>query len=405
MRTLISIHTAGIALLASAFLLGTGCGKSPMSSSSAAASSAPRPVNDGQIATQIKAQMQADSALSSLPIQTQVNHGVVTLSGQVNDEAARELAANDAAQVSGVRTVVNNLTVQTAAAAAATAPAAQTASDDAAARKAAALKKQEAADKLRQQRREQARQAREQQQAEASQQAMNNSPASPADNSNRSQLQPQAPPQPVQPPPPPPPPPRPVTQTITIPAGTDLAVRISESLETGKTQTGDKFHGALADNLVINGQTAIRRGASVTGVVTDAKDAGRFKGNSQLTLELQRITTPNKTLPLSTEELVQQGKGRGKNTAAKAGGGALFGTLLGALAGGGKGALIGAAAGGAAGTGVNAVTRGEQVKIASESILHFKLSQPLKVTVTTMPGSSSVTSYNSSDSPQLQQPQ
>lgn len=399
MRTSKSIQTAAIALLASVALLGTGCGKSAESSSSPAPSSAAQPVNDGQIATQVKAQLQADSALNSLPIQTNVNNGIVTLSGQVSDQAARELAANDAAQVSGVRTVVNNLTVASAAAAAPVPPA-QATRDAAAERKAAALKKREAATKLRQQRLEEARKRREQEQAEASQEAAN-TPPPPVANALQSQPQQQAPPpQPVQPPPPP----QPVTQTITIPAGTDLAVRISESLETGKVQTGDKFHGALADNLVINGQTAIRRGASVTGSVIEAKDAGHFRGNSELSLAIDRITTANKTLPVSTETLVQKGKGRGKNTAVKAGGGALFGTLLGALAGGGKGALLGAAAGGAAGTGVNAVSRGDQVNIPSESILHFKLNQPLQVTVTTMPGDQPVKSYNSSDSPQLQKP-
>lgn len=399
MRPKIWFHPACIPLIAGIVMLGTGCGKSPAPSSSTTPPSAPQPVSDAQLATQVKTQMQADSALSSLPIQTQVNNGIVTLSGQVNDEAARELAANDAAQVSGIRTVINNLTVQAATSAAP----ALAAIDAAAAKKAAALKKQEADNKLRQQRRERERQAREQQQAEASQQAMNNPPAPPASPVQPSQLQ-QAPPQPVQPPPPPPPP-QPVTQTIVVPAGTDLAVRISESLETGKTQTGDKFHGALADNLVINGKTALRRGASVTGSVIDAKDAGHFKGNAELSLQLLRIKTPDKTMAISTETLLQKGKARGKNTAMKAGGGALFGTLLGALAGGGKGALIGAAAGGAAGTGVNAVTRGDQVQIPSESILHFTLNQPLTVTVTTIPGGQPVTSYSSGDNPQLQPPQ
>jgi hypothetical protein len=381
-----------------------------MSRPSEPASASTQPSNDSQIATQVKSQIQGDSALNSLPIQAQVSNGVVTLSGQVNDEAARELAANDAAQVSGVRTVVNNLTVQTAAAAAAgvaSAATAATATADAAsaeaAKKADARKRQEAQEQARQQRREQARRARERQQAQADQVASNNPPA-PVETQPQPQ-EPAPPLPPVQPPPPPPPPPQPVTRTITVPAGTDLSVRISEGLETGKTKTGDTFHGALADNLVINGQTAIRRGASVTGVVTDAKDAGHFRGKAELSLELQQVQTQDKTLPVVTEAWVQKGSARGKDTALKAGGGALFGTLLGALAGGGSGALIGAASGGAAGTAANAVTRGKQVQVPSESILHFKLKQPLKVTVTTMPGTQPVKSYNSGDTPQLQPPQ
>ena len=401
------LRSAGLALIASALLLVAGCGKSTSPSAVPQSNSVQRTVSDEQLATEVKAQVQADSALSGLPIQTQVSNGIVTLSGQVNDQAARELATNDAAQVSGVRTVVNNLTVQKSSAAVnpAQPSAMHQTSDSAVERKAAAARRQEATNRRERQREQQAHQTRQQRQRETSRQVVNNAPPAAAPPTLQSQLQQPQPPPVKAPAAPPPPPPKPVVETITIPAGTDLPVRISESLETGKVQTGDQFHGALADNLVINGQTALRRGTSVTGVVTDAKDATRFRGRSELSLQLQRVKTANKTLPVSTDALVRQGKPRGKDTALKAGGGALFGTLLGALAGGGRGALMGAAAGGAAGTGANAITRGQQVQIPSESILHFKLSQPLTVTITHMPGSSPVTSYNSSDTPQLQQPQ
>ncbi len=380
-------------LLAFAVVLGVGCGKSPAPAPQASTQSAPPPANDSQIAAQVQNQLHADAALGNLPIQTQVANGVVTISGTVNDEAARELAANDAAQVAGVRTVVNNLIVQQAAV---TPPSPSPA--EIRAQNLRAKKEQEA--QLRRQQREQARKLREQQQQE--QQQAENNPPPPPPVTDAAQSQPQQAP----PPPPPPPPPQPITQTITIPAGTDLAVRITDNLETGKTQTNDKFHGILADSLVINGIVAIPRRANVTGLVLDAKDAKRFKGNSELSLELQKIKTHNMTLVISTDPLVQKGSGRGKNTAEKAGGGALLGTLIGAIAGGGRGALIGAATGGAAGAGVNAVTRGQQVKIPSETVLHFQINQPLTVTVTTMPDGQPMNSNSSSsNSPQLQGPQ
>lgn len=381
-------------LLAFAVVLGVGCGKSPAPAPQASTQpAAPPPANDSQIAAQVQNQLHADAALGNLPIQTQAVNGVVTISGTVNDEAARELAANDAAQVAGVRTVVNNLIVQQAAV---TPPSPSPA--EIRAQNLRAKKEQEA--QLRRQQREQARKLREQQQQE--QQQAENNPPPPPPVTDAAQSQPQQAP----PPPPPPPPPQPITQTITIPAGTDLAVRITDNLETGKTQTNDKFHGILADSLVINGIVAIPRRANVTGLVLDAKDAKRFKGNSELSLELQKIKTHNMTLVISTDPLVQKGSGRGKNTAEKAGGGALLGTLIGAIAGGGRGALIGAATGGAAGAGVNAVTRGQQVKIPSETVLHFQINQPLTVTVTTMPDGQPMNSNSSSsNSPQLQGPQ
>jgi sRNA-binding protein len=375
-----------------------GCNKqsspAPTAASNPAAAPAPAPPSDAEISRQVQAQLQADSALPPNAITANAANGIVTLSGSVPDAAARELAGNDAAQVSGVRTVVNNLTVAAPAAAA----------SDANARAAERARQQREEARLKQQQREKAR--REQQQAAqaaATRQAAQQQQAAPAAQQQANNTPPSSPP-------PPPPPPQPVKKTVVIPAGSDIAVRTTETLETGKVQSNDTFHGVLVDSLVVNGVTAIRRGSDVTGVVLDAKDATHFKGRAQLSLGLQQIKADGRTLNVSTEPLLQQGAARGKNTAEKAGGGALLGTLIGALAGGGKGALIGAAAGAGTGAGVNAITRGAQVKIPSESVLHFVLNQPLTVTVTVMPGSndgnpgSGRWGTQGSGQPQLQQP-
>src|SRR5215469_6869593 len=76
-------------------------------------STTPAPVtDDASLSTALKNRISGDSALSSESIQTSVQAGVATLNGTVSSEAARSLAASDAAQVPGIRTVVNNLTVQ-----------------------------------------------------------------------------------------------------------------------------------------------------------------------------------------------------------------------------------------------------------------------------------------------------
>ena len=388
-------------MLAAGFSI--GCSKpsspAPTAVNHPAAAPAPAPPSDAEISRQVQAQLQADSALPANAITTNAANGIVTLSGTVPDAAARELAGNDAAQVNGVRTVVNNLTVAAPAVAA----------NDASARAADRARQQREEARLKQQQREKAQSEkarREQQQAAqaaAAQQAAQQQQAAAAQQAAQQQAMNAAPP-------PPPPPPQPVKKTVVIPAGTDIAVRTTESLETGKVQSNDPFHGVLVDSLMVNGVTAIRRGSDVTGVVLDAKDATHFKGRAQLSLGLQQIKSGGRTLNVSTEPLLQQGAARGKNTAEKAGGGALLGTLIGALAGGGRGALIGAAAGAGTGAGVNAVTRGAQVKIPSESVLHFVLNQPLTVTVTVMPGSnggnpgSGRWGTQGSGQPQLQQP-
>jgi len=198
--------------------------------------------------------------------------------------------------------------------------------------------------------------------------------------------QPEEPPPPPPPPPvTPPPPPQPVAENLTLPPGTDIPFRLSGTLETGVTQSNASFQGALASNLVVDGVVAIPRGSSITGRVIEAKDAAHFTGRAELSLELTQITDQGSQIILVTQPLLQLGPARGKNTTEKAVGGALLGTLIGALAGGGRGALIGGAAGAGTGAGVNAVTRGQQVNIPAESILHFTLKAPVHVTVMVPP--------------------
>jgi outer membrane lipoprotein SlyB len=112
------------------------------------------------------------------------------------------------------------------------------------------------------------------------------------------------------------------------------------------------------------------------------QDAAHFKGSSLLTISLSSIAHRGERIQVATEPYSKQGEGRGKNTAEKVGGGAAVGAILGGILGGGKGAAIGAAAGGGVGAGANTVTRGQQVQIASETVVRFRLSDPIIVRVT-----------------------
>ena len=174
----------------------------------------------------------------------------------------------------------------------------------------------------------------------------------------------------------PPPPP----QKITIPAGTQLTVRLNDPLDSERNQVGDTFHGSLSAPIVINGETVIPSGADVVGRVADVKSAGRFAGNSVLTLELTSVSMNGRTYNIQTNQWSRSGKGEGKNTATKVGVGTAAGAVLGGIIGGGKGAAIGAATGAGAGTGVAASKKGEQIKLAPEAVLNFQIINTLTVT-------------------------
>jgi len=169
---------------------------------------------------------------------------------------------------------------------------------------------------------------------------------------------------------------------ITIPAGQSLLVRMIDGVDSSKNHVGDVFHASLETDLYIGNSIVARKGTDIYGRLAEAKEAGHFSGSSELQLELTRIVIDGKDYPVVSSDYSLQGKGRGSNTAKKVGGGAVAGAIIGAIAGGGKGAAIGAGVGSAAGAGAQVLTKGQQVKVPSETLLEFRLQQPATVTPT-----------------------
>jgi hypothetical protein len=169
---------------------------------------------------------------------------------------------------------------------------------------------------------------------------------------------------------------------ITIPSGQALLVRMIDGVDSSKNKVGDVFHASLETDLYINNTLVARKGTDVYGRLAEAKEAGHFSGAAELQLELTRMMIDGRDYPLVSSDYSLKGNGRGGDTAKKVGGGAVFGAIIGAIAGGGRGAAIGAGAGSAAGAGVQVFTRGQQVKVPSETLLEFRLQQPAAVVAT-----------------------
>jgi hypothetical protein len=311
---------------------------------------------DQQVAGDIQAKLQSEAALQGQNVQVSVTNGVATLSGTVPDDATRNLAGTDSGNVEGVKTVVNNLIVQSPQQQVSTTPPPVSGRDK--------PKKPDA------------RGLREESEATL--------PPQPAPPPQPVQVQTEAA-APPPPPPPPPEPPKPVVKQITIDAGTIVEVRLTDSLDSKTATPNQTFYGSLAHDLVASGVVAIPRESPVEGRVMAVKDAAHFAGSASLSLELTVLTVRGQRVSLTTEAYTQSAAGRGKNTAEKVGGGGAFGAIIGAVAGGGKGAAIGTLAGAAAGAGVQGVTRGQQVRIPSETLLDFRLQSPVTVTVTIPP--------------------
>jgi hypothetical protein len=315
--------------------------------------------SDQQIAQDIQAKLGTEPALTGQDIRVTVSSGVAALTGAARDNASRALAGNEAGSTTGVKTVVNNLTVgppQSSRAPAAEEP-----------------------------RREmRARQPRED---------MASKPAP------RAQVQPPAP-MPAAPavmaplplpagspgalalPPPPPAPVTPIAKTVILPAGSVLQVRITDALTSATAQPNQAFRGSLAGDVIANGMVVLPQGSAVVGRVVDARDAGHLNGSSLLSIELTEIEVHGRSIALATSTYTKQGQGRGTDTLAKTGGMAALGAMIGGLAGGGRDAAIGALSGGAMGTAVNGATRGQQVQMPSETLVAFRLQSPISVSTT-----------------------
>jgi hypothetical protein len=139
------------------------------------------------------------------------------------------------------------------------------------------------------------------------------------------------------------------------------------------------YPGTIASDVMDSqGRVAIPSGSPVQMAVVNT-------GDKQLTLDLRSVTVNGQTYSIYSDDSSAAGSnkngglGANKRTGVYVGGGALAGTLIGAIAGGGKGAAIGAIAGGAAGAGAQVLTKGKDLSVPAETKLDFRINRDLSL--------------------------
>jgi len=166
---------------------------------------------------------------------------------------------------------------------------------------------------------------------------------------------------------------------LQIPIGTPITVRMIDAVDSEQVRLGQTFRASVDEPVTVNGQTVISRGADAVAKLVEDKQSGKFEGRTVLTLALQQVMVDGRMLDISTGDVSQASASRGARTAKVVGGTTAVGAIIGAIAGGGKGAAIGAASGAAVGGAAQVMTKGQVVKIPSESRLTFTLQQPVQL--------------------------
>lgn len=164
---------------------------------------------------------------------------------------------------------------------------------------------------------------------------------------------------------------RPATTSL-VPAGTQLRIRLNDTLSSKESRVGDKFTATVVN-------PSRYEEATVTGHIRSIIKSGRVEGRTTMNLsfdsirlrdertgplraEVVRVYDSDSAKKVDEEGRVQSG-GRGKQTLKRSGIGAAAGAIIGGIAGGGKGAAIGLIVGGAAGAGSVAVQGSKELKL------------------------------------------
>jgi hypothetical protein len=161
-----------------------------------------------------------------------------------------------------------------------------------------------------------------------------------------------------------------------VPVGTEMDVRLTDSLDSGKAMVEDRFEGTTMVDLHVGGRLAIPAGSVVRGVVTAVEPATRTNRTARMTVSFDQVTVNGQAHPIrATVTEAIQGSGM-KGEVARVGAGTGAGAVIGGLLGGVKGALIGGAIGG---TGTLAATEGKEIRLPQGTVLRVRFDSPLQM--------------------------
>jgi hypothetical protein len=171
----------------------------------------------------------------------------------------------------------------------------------------------------------------------------------------------------------------PAPSGIELPQGTVFTVRMIDPVDSQVNRIGETFRASIDEPVVVGSNQVIPRGSDVVVKLVDDKQSGKISGKTELTLDLVTVTVNGRTIDVNTQAVTRASSSRTGRSEKVIGGTAVLGTILGAIAGGGRGAAIGAVSGAGVGTAAEVATKGQRVHIPSEARLTFTLEYPVRI--------------------------
>lgn len=169
--------------------------------------------------------------------------------------------------------------------------------------------------------------------------------------------------------------------TVALPQGIVLDVILDAAMSTKDAQRGEAFGGTVSRAVEANGGVVIPAGTHVHGTIVQAHPGGQADAPASLVLSLSDLELGGASVPVKTSSITRKGHVDAKRTAAGTGAGAAAGGFFGGLAAKGKGALKGAKTGASTGAAVTASVTNKDISIGTESVLAFRLEQPVNIQV------------------------
>lgn len=169
---------------------------------------------------------------------------------------------------------------------------------------------------------------------------------------------------------------RTAASSMDVPVGTELDVRLQQSMSSSTALVEDRFEATTLVDLSEGNRVIIPAGSIMRGVVSSVNKAGRIERKGSMTLAFDQVTVKGKAYPIRatvTQAIESEGV---KAEAGKIGTGAGVGAIIGGILGGFKGALAGILIGGG---GTIAATEGKDVDLPAGTVLRVRLDSGLNI--------------------------